>query len=167
MFVVLFIILPLIVIVAWVATRDVAPDIPDNAPNGALQNGFDQEASGSVPEASPTSTQTQHNGDNSADIIVFDPDTGVLTFLFAPESQANLERSTIEKIGELLSSPENTEDKIISVEIPQLSDDDTALLTDAIIDAFESLEVPLSVIIFNIYQPDPSITEFEITISFG
>jgi len=175
MLAVLFVVLPLVIIIAWLATRDVTPSESSNGSHEVHQNGNDNTASGQTSEDDPRLTQAPPNEEGSDserpdlalnDIIVFDLESGIMTFIYTPESQTDLEESTIAKIRELLSSPQNTENSIISVEIPQLSDYDTEMLSNTIINAFESLEVSLSVIIFNIYQPDPNIKKYEIVISF-
>ena len=175
MFVVLFIALPSIIIVAWIVTRDTTPNESANDSRGAIQSGVDSEASEAIHDSSPDLTQTPQNNENSGsvhtdppitNILVYDFEAGVMTFLFAPESQTALDENIVSKIRELLTSPKNTEDALTTVAIPQLSDDDSEVLTDAIINAFESLEIPLSVIIFNVYQPASEAQEFEVTISF-
>jgi len=176
MFAVLFIVLPAIIVVAWLTTRDTSPDEHINDSNGAHQSEADIEATESAPEATTDTAQAtpEHNNDEPIppgtspdNLIAFDTDAGLMTFLYTPGSQTTLENSIITKLGELLSSPRNTGNATTTARIPQLSDDDTQILTDAIINAFESLDIPHGVIIFNIYQPDPNATEFEITISIS
>jgi len=165
MFVVLFIVLPSVIIVAWVVTRDITANEPTNDSSGAIQSGDDLEASESISDSTPEPTQVPPSPPIT-NILVYDFEAGVMTFLFTPDSQTALDENTVSKIRELLTSPKNTEDALTTVAIPQLSDDDSDKLTEAIIYAFESLEVPLSVIIFNVYQPQSDIQEFEVTISF-
>ena len=175
MFVVLFIVLPSVVIVAWIATRDLAPKEPDDGSNGAIQDDIDPAASKQDSDDTPDPAVTQPRSDESGaippgtsndDLPVFNLEAGIMTFLFIPESQTTLDENIVSKIGEFLSSPQNTGDSIIAVNIPHLPDNDTEILTNTLIDALESHEVPLSYIVFNIYQPNPNAHEFEITIFF-
>jgi len=98
--------------------------------------------------------------------ITMDVNEGIMTFLFSPELQTTLDENTASAIGQLLTSPKNTNGAKLAVEIPQLADDKTAVITTAILNTLNSHEVPLSDIIFFVYQPDTDIKEFKINISF-
>ena len=117
---------------------------------------------------STTALTSEDNGDSEAldlysdDSVALDIDSGTLAFYFVPDSQTALDDHIVLMIGEFLTSPINTDGAKITVEIPQLPDDVTAILTSAIIEALEMYEVPLGDIVFHVFHADPSAVEFEI-----
>jgi len=173
MFAVLFIVLPTIAVVAWLVTRDVVPNESPDTLIDSPQNDVDLPSNEPAQEAAPDSTQAPPNDDGMSDppdsqvssLISLDLDAGFLTFLFSPETQTAIDEEILTKISELLSSPQNTDSSIIAVEIPELSDNDTNIVTNAIISAFEALEVSLNKITFFIYHLEPNTRTFEIIIS--
>jgi len=171
MLIVFFIVLPTLLLVIWAVTRDTLPDkshpgsndIPQSADGSTIFKSTLGTASGSI--------LSSLNGDGSGPVYLdpsiagpvhFDLDAGILTFLFTPDMQSSLDENSLSVIGAFLTSPQNNADSKIAVEIPQLPDEDTALLTKAIIDAFIILEVPLSDITFIVYQTEPDTQTFEI-----
>jgi len=140
-----------IIFAVGTASRDTASGNARHGSNSISQNG--NESSASVSRA-------------LLDMVSLDIDAGIMTFPYTPGLLTSLDDNTVSLIGALLSSPENTENAVIAVEIPQLSDDDTATLTAAMIDAFNTYEVPLSDIIFTVYQPEQDAKTFKIGISF-
>ena len=96
-----------------------------------------------------------------------DVDAGVFKFLYTPGSQNTLGEDIIALIGDLLTSPKNTDDAKIAVEIPQLADEDAIMLTVAVSDAFIANDVPLSRITFYVYITEPDMESYELTIRIG
>ena len=157
--IVFFLLLPALIFAIWALTRDAGSmDAPSDA-NGIHQNG-----TGSFsPEPTPVDTPDP----SLDDLVAFDLDAGTMTFLFTPDIQDTIDNHIDTKLGELLTSPKNTYNAKIAVEIPQLSDTETVTLTTAILNAFTKHEVPLSDIVFFVYQPAPDIKTYEISLSFS
>jgi len=165
MLIVLLIVLPTIIITVWAVSREMPPSEPTTGSDETVQN--DSSLASPEPVGDPTSdapSTSQEAPDN--DTVAFDYSAGTMTFQFAPDSQTELNDSTVAKINELLTSPKNTNDAQIAVEIPQLPDEETAALTNAIITAFADLEVSLSKVVFFVYTPDSGISTFDVNISF-
>ena len=171
--IVFFLLLPALIFIIRTLSRD-SNEPPHNS-NGIYQNGEEtddpDDIQGNLPE--PTLEPTGEGDDSQetqdpslSDLESFDLAAGTMVFLFTPQSQSTLDESTISAIGELMTSPKNTNDAIIAVEIPQLHDNDAAILNNAILEAFNIHGVPLSDIIFFVYQPDPDTQTFKISISF-
>jgi len=97
--------------------------------------------------------------------VNFDIDAGEMSFIFKPEVQTYVDDRTASLIGDLLKSPKNTKDAKIAVEIPKLSDEDTSVLTNAVITAFARHGVAMSDIIFFVYAPGQN-EEFTVKVSF-
>jgi len=173
MFVVLFIIIPTIAIVAWLVTRDVVPnESPDaliDSPHsdvGLSSNDSTHEAAPGSPQALPGNDTVSESPDSQiSNLLSYDLNAGFLTFLFSPETQTTIDGDILTKISELLSSPQKTDSSIIAVEIPDLSDNDTNIVTSAIINAFEALGVSINDIVFLVYQSGSDAQAVEIIIS--
>ena len=69
------------------------------------------------------------------------PSEGTLTFLFSPHLQNTLDAETLSVLGVFLSSPNNTPNSQIAVEMPKLSGEDAEKLVSAIVNAFAALGV--------------------------
>lgn len=145
MLIVLLLIVPSVLIVVWLSSRD-------NTPN-------DDEAN------NPDSSQDSSASDNR-NMVSFDLSAGLMTFLFSPGSQSSIDDYTAVRIGDLLKSPHNTDTSIIAVEMPLLSDDEAAILTNAIIDAFGKNNISMSDVVFYVYHPETSSSSYEVNISF-
>ena len=65
-----------------------------------------------------------------------DPFGGTLSFLFSPSLQNTLDAGTTSMLDEFLASPKNTQDRLIAVELPQLSDEDAEKIVSALVSAF-------------------------------
>jgi len=65
-----------------------------------------------------------------------DHSEGTLSFFFSPGIQNTLDVETASMLGIFLSSPKNSPDSLIAVEIPILSEDYTEKTTSAVISAF-------------------------------
>ena len=175
MLIMLVLFLTSLTLVIWLFTRDSAPENTFNGSSDIPQNNISFSSSEPSPDIPYDSPQVSSSGETSEPLspdsslagpIAFDFDAGLLTFLFTPDSQTAVDEDSVSKIGELLKSPKNERGAKIAVEIPQLSDDDTALITAAIIDAFEVYNIPLSSVVFFVYQPEPNLKTFAISISF-
>ena len=158
MLIVLLLIVPSVVLVVYSTTRNSHPAESPETSTDIHQNGTQTVTDDNI---EPASSDTSQTGPVSLNI-----DAGEMTFLFAPDSQTVLDDNTSSMIGQLLSSPKNTNDSKIAVNIPQLPDDETAVLTTVILNAFITHNVSLSDIIFFVYQPEPDTETFEIGISF-
>jgi len=164
-----------LILVIWLLTRDISTEIPVIGSSDLPQNSLGLSASESTPEIPYDSPQVSPGGDCNGSLspdsslagpIAFDLDAGLLTFLFTPDTQDALGEDTVSMIGELLKSPKNVNGAMIAVEIPLLSDDETAMLTTAVTDVFEEYNVPLGYVIFLVYQPEPYLKTFTVSISF-
>jgi len=152
-----FLVMPSLIVVVWILSRDTSPNDPTYDSHYAEQSEDDQ---------NPSASDTGSNQDPSlSGPIAFDSDAGIITFLFTPGLQTTLDDSTISMIELLLDSPVNTAKSKIAVEIPRLSDDDTAVVTTAIIDVFNEFGVLLSDLVFYVYQAEANIQTFRINIS--
>ena len=65
-----------------------------------------------------------------------DPVGGTLSFSFFPDRQTTLNRETTSMLDTFLSSPNNTQDSFIIIEIPRVSDEDVEKLMAAVVSAF-------------------------------
>jgi len=68
--------------------------------------------------------------------VSVNPSEGTLSFSFSQTGQNALDSETISALDAFLSSPKNTQDAIIVVEIPALSDTGAEKLTNAVVSAF-------------------------------
>jgi len=177
MLVVLFIILPTILVIVWVVTHREPHDEYHEGSNNIQQDGSLIPSEQSNGHVNPDySGQDARNNSSAADalqddaaneVIAFDLSAGTMTFRVTAGMQVSLDASTVSKIGELLTSSQNTTNSKIVVEIPQLSENESRAVTTAITDAFETHEVPLSDIVFFVYSPPDSHSQiFDINISF-
>jgi len=153
--IVLLLIVPSIIIIVSVSNRD-------NAPNGLESNGKKDSDSG--PGNTPNLSQYLPYLTGP---IALDVDEGIMTFLFTPGSQTEIDDESFSMIGEFLKSPQNTTSSTLAVEIPLLSDEETVVITGAVVDAFTKYAVPLSKIIFYIYHPEANIQTYEVTLRFS
>jgi len=155
--IVLFLIVPSIIIVIYTSMRETPADEAGN--NGVVS----QSGGGSV---SSDGDNEQANLDSSlAGTTAFDLVAGTMTFLFTPDLQTTLDVYTMTRLGELLTSPKYTNNTKIAVEIPQLPDEKAIILTTAITNAFTTYEIPLSDVVFFIYQPEKDSRTFEVNVS--
>jgi len=170
----ILIILPSLMLLSRVLIWNTPSNGSIDGSNAVLQSGADSSAPGLASEAAHGSQQDILNDNNTgpasinpslAGPIAFDIDAGTMTFLYTPSLQSALDDETASLIGQLLTSPQNSNDSNIAVEIPQLPEDDTAVLTTVILNAFINYNVPLSDITFFVYQPEPDAETYEINIS--
>jgi len=165
-----------IILIFWTSARNAQPIVIYNDSNDIRQSSSDPASSEPASDTAPDEMPTSSSGDNNtaapldptlAGLTAFDFNAGVITFLYTPDLQADIDDNTVSVIGTLLASPQNADDSKIAVEIPLLPDDDTAALTAAIIRVFNTYEVSISDIVFFVYQPEPDVNTFEITMSFS
>ena len=168
-----FLIMPSLILVFWLMTRNTNSNETFTDRSGSIQNNSDPADSEKASEAAagsshdPLNNKEPESHDPSlTGVKSFDFEAGIMSFLFTPELQTAIDDNTIHMIGELLASPQNTGDRKIAVEIPQLSDESTLIITTAIIDAFNTHDIPVNDIIFLVYQPEADIRTSEISISF-
>jgi len=157
MFVVVLIVLPVIIVIISMVTRNSIQNDQYHGINGLSQTENGSVSTGQPSEAPANSSQTVPNDG-------LDIQAGVLTFMFTPSVQTSFDENTISLIGELLTSPKNTDDAQIAVVIPQLTDADAMTLTTAVSDAFTAYNVPLSRIVFYVNTPEPNTESHELTI---
>jgi len=152
-----FLILPSLILVIWVLPKVSSPnDLPDG------QNTGDDSNPDSV-HILPGDNDGTTPGDQPSTVLrTFDFENGILSFIYIPESQIVIDENITSMIGELISSPQNIEGSKFSVEIPQLLDGDTAILTTAIINAFNTYGIKIGDIVFYVYLPRESAQTFEI-----
>jgi len=170
-----FLILPSLILVIWVLPRvSSSKDLPP-ASNGEQQNGSESIVIDPPPVSTPDPIDEPSDNypedqepldPNLTGVKTFDFDAGILTFLFTPELQTALDDNITSMIGELLTSPKNIDNAKISVEIPNLPDEETEVLTTAIINAFTKHDVSLSDIVFFVYQPKQDEQTFAIKMYF-
>jgi len=95
---------------------------------------------------------------------------GTMTFRFSPGMQDSIDTASVSMIGDFLSSPKNTSDSQILIEMPLLSDDDVTKFINAISDTFASLGVEQKDLLFMTYQPsseDSDSNLYDIRLSFS
>ena len=159
MLIVLFLLLPSVILVIYTTMRDRTPD--DSYDNGGIhQNGNNP--------ASSSGGDEQNALDSSlAGPIAFDLEAGTMSFIFTPDLQVALDVFTIATIGDLLTSPQNTTGSKVAVEIPQMADEKTAILTNAVVHAFSIHDVPLTDVVFFVYQQETDTRTVKVNISFS
>ena len=174
MLIILLLIILALTLIAWALSRNTTPDNSLHNPDAIHQNDTSPTPSEPVLETDPDEAQALQNGNNSdpeepslIEPTALDIDAGTMRFLYTPDLYPILDEDTITMIGQLLTSPKNTADSILAVEIPQLPDSDAAKLTTAIIEAFTTLEIPLSDVVFFAYQTESDAEAFEIRISLS
>ena len=161
-----FLILPSLILVIWVLPRVSSSNESKHGSNEGHHNG----SSLSDPDSPQGSPGNNANGSDTPDPSLtgmrsFDFDEGIMTFLYTPELQNALDDNITFMIGELITSPKKTDETKFSVEIPQLPDGETATLTTAIINAFNSHGIKIGDIVFYVYPLIPGEQTFEIKMS--
>ena len=127
-----------------------------------------------TPEPTPTPVPPGGNGDGNGygdDYPEFGPvglnlTEGTMQFIFAPSIQDALDEDTVNMLSEFLTSPKNTPEAKVQVEMPNLSEDDTEHLLLAVTSAFSGYSVNVSEIVYvkNTTQVDS--VSFEVKLSF-
>jgi len=94
------------------------------------------------------------------------PSEGTLSFMFSPNLQNSLDPSTKNMMYELVNSAKNTEENVIAVELPQLSDEDVEKTMSAISSAFADLGIPSQRLAYITDQSELTENAFEVHLSF-
>ena len=94
------------------------------------------------------------------------PGEGTLSFFFSPDRQSGLDAETSSMLDEFISSPINTPDSLIAVELPQLSFEDESVVISAVISAFAERGVPENRLSFFSLSSEAVEGVFEIYLSF-
>ena len=98
--------------------------------------------------------------------VDIDVSAGTMSFLYSPDLQNTLDADTISMLGEFITSPQNTADSQINVELPQLSGEEASELITAITDAFTQHNVAQDDIKYVVSSSVPEDNIFEIFLSF-
>ena len=128
---------------------DDQPEEPDDPGDPPQEPG--QEQPGQPPEVGPVDINRSE---------------GTMSFTFAPGLQDALDTDSAAMLSTFLSSPKNTKDAEITVEIPQLSSDDRSTLISAIVDAFASHGVSRDTLTFKTYQASSDDGSYEVRMGF-
>lgn len=87
--------------------------------------------------------------------VIVDSDEGTLSFTFTPDiTPDTIDHEISFEIAHFLTSPLYTAETFIAVEIPALSDDMTASLTAAVVNALTARNVNLGDIVFIVHEKD-------------
>jgi len=148
---------------------DAPPDISDRPlPNGS---GLDpiqppENSRGNVEAGSvdPTPEPSEDQPENGP--IELNLSAGTMLFAFAPRLQTSLDAATTTMLGEFLTSPRNTSNAQILVEMPELSDADTTTLISAVLEAFAQHGVSQESLVFLRDQTVVSDRYIEVRLSF-
>ena len=124
---------------------------PENGEQGSFDPPLDPPEEMPVPEFGP---------------VGIDQSAGTMSFMYAPDMQESLDGDTISMMGEFVSSPKNTAESQIIVELPDLSDDETSVLINAIADAFAQHDVVRDVLSYVVSPADSNERIFEVNLSF-
>ena len=156
----------------------VDPGDPDETGNGE-QGSFDppsdppedtsQEQSQDPPDDSSddSSDDEQQDDQPQAGTSSINRSAGTMSFSFSPTQQDSLDDDTVKMLGDFITSPRNTADKQILVEVPRLSGENATVLTNAIIDAFAQNGVSQSAFSFVTYQTGSGDQSYNIRLSFS
>lgn len=133
--------------------------------DGGEQGSFDPPPEPPVepPDAPP---EEPPDDDIKRDPATINRSAGTMTFMFSPDLHKALDTDTISMLGDFVTSPQNTGDKQILVEMPSLSEDDTTTLITAVTDAFKAHGVSTDTLAFMTYQPVAGEQSYEIRLSF-
>ena len=153
-----------------------ADDTPPEISNGPLPNG-----SGFNP-LDPSDQDPPQNCDDESDLSDPPQDLpssqpeygqaelnlaeGTMIFVFAPDVHDSLDDTTVSMLGEFLTSPKNTHKTKVAVEMPNLSEEDTAALISALADAFAQHGVTQEKLVYLKHQTEPSERSFEVILSY-
>ena len=124
-------------------------------PGAGEQGEFDPEPTPDPPEEEPDET-----------IVYIDLSEGIMLFQYSPESHDSLDDFTVSFINEFLTSPKNTDDTQIVIEMPQLPEDEQSALISAVISAFAQHDIPPEALSYSIYHANPDVASFEVKFFF-
>ena len=98
--------------------------------------------------------------------VFIDLSEGTMLFWFYPDLGDVLDDNTIFTINEFLTSPKNTDDAQIVVEMPQLPEEELSMLIAAVINAFAQNDIPQEDLAYSIYQADVDMSESSFEVKF-
>ncbi|MCL2629051.1 MAG: hypothetical protein FWD44_10240 [Oscillospiraceae bacterium] len=156
--------------------------VVSNTPLPTPGSGFDPP----VPTPDPTPTPTPepptptptppHGGNGDGDgygdrVPEFGPvglniTEGTMLFMFSPAYQDLLDEETVSMLSDFLSSPKNTANAQVQVEMPDLSEDETTLLLSAVTKAFSNYNIKTSDIVYVKNRTEVTESNFEVKLSF-
>ena len=153
-----------------VATENPPPDDNVEEPADPPEDGSGEDGS-FVPPDDPDDTDEPDDTDDTEDLPEIGPiginlTTGTMQFMFAPELQDALDTDTVSMMGEFITSPRNTSNSKILVEIPTLPANQITTLTTAITTAFSEYGISQRDLTFEAYQADSDDRSFEIIMTF-
>ena len=125
-----------------------------NPPDATPPNG-DEDPGGQAPQQPPENSQNN-----------VDPSEGTLSFLFSPDQQNALNAEILSMFDAFLSSPKNTRDNIIMIEMPRVSDEDAEKLMAAVVNAFAVYNVGEQRLAFSTSAAEPSGGSFAVSLYY-
>jgi len=153
-------------------TPEPSPE-PTDDPDETDPDGIDTDEPDPDDPAEPTPTPAPSDppgqpadGSQNFGPVSMSRSAGTMLFRFSPEHQDALDADTVSMLGDFITSPKNTSDAQISVEIPRLSTADTTALKTAITDAFAEHGVAESKISFSSYNTGSVGNTFDVKLSF-
>jgi len=114
-----------------------------------------------TPEPTPEPVDVPEPG-----LIDIDVAAGIMSFMFSPELQDSIDTETVSMMRDFLRSPENTGNSRIVARIPNLDEDESVIVVDAIIGAFAQYNVSQNRLSYVIYPAGSGDSVFEISFSF-
>ncbi|MDR2571709.1 MAG: hypothetical protein LBD23_15640 [Oscillospiraceae bacterium] len=146
-------------------------DTPED-PNGPLPNGsgFDpnddpQDDNGKKEPPDPTPDPTDDPPDVNP--IIFDRAEGTVEFVFSPDLHESLDSDTVKILGDFIRSPKNVRGAQIAIEIPQLPEDELAIILSAITDAFAQHGISQELLAFITYPSQTlDVRSIDVKLSF-
>ena len=130
------------------------PAEPPEAGNGELE------------EPEPETTEEPPHDDIEIKPVLLNRSEGTMLFWFYPDRGDALDDDAVSMISEFLTSPKNTDDAQIVVEMPQLPEDELSLLIAAVIGAFAQNDIPQEDLAYSIYQADIDMNESSFEVKF-
>jgi len=127
------------------------PDEPDEPDDEGDQGHLGQPTEPEPPEIGP---------------IDINLNAGTMAFMFAPELQDALDDDTFKMLGDFITSPRNTRNSVILVELPSLAPGEVTALTSVITDAFSQYGISRRDLTFETYQTDSTGSSFGVLLSF-
>ena len=152
-----------------------------NTPLPTPGSGFDPPSIPATPKPTPTPTPTptpsqppHGNGNGNGyghDMPEFGPvglniTEGTMQFIFSPSLQETLDEDTVAMLSDFLTSPKNTDDAKVQVEMPNLTEEDTAILLTAVTKAFSTYKLTVDDIVYLKNQNEVSESSFEVMLSY-
>jgi hypothetical protein len=159
------------------------PNPPDDPSNG-ISNGPLPNGSGLDPNGQPPPSPPNGNGESGAPTPPVEPPVeppieppeyglidlnlseGIMHFAYSLDNRDSLDAATTSMLGLFLTSPKNTNNARILVEIPHLSNDETTALVEAVTNAFATHGIAQQDIVYAKNQADVSDNIVEVKLLF-